>query len=80
MSGNHWISKRHMQRGGSIGRGPKSQRALGPLRLIVGYTYLAKGMFDYDQVQFECGHEGRATSGAKRGRCRKCAKLEQVKA
>lgn len=66
-----WISKRHMECGGSIGgrKGPHK----GPLRKIVSVQRRAASMFDYDSVTFECGHEGRSYGGL-RGRCRECGK------
>lgn len=41
-------------------------------RLIVVIKRHAESMFDRDWVKFECGHEGPATAGARRGRCRAC--------
>lgn len=68
-----WISKRHMQRGGSINRDPRNNGSdKGPLRKIVEILRAADGLFDRDHVVFECGHEGHTTSGAVRGRCREC--------
>src|SRR5206468_3292507 len=68
-----WISDRHMKSGGSLNRNPKNNGSdKGPLRLIVEITGGGSGMFDRHFVKFECGHEGRATPGAVRGRCRKC--------
>jgi len=44
------------------------------LRKIVKRIRYGENMFDRDYVLFECGHEGEATIGAIRGRCKKCIK------
>lgn len=67
-----WISKRHMERGGSIGPGGLGEAKKGaPLRRIVRIINSGGSMFAPDLVQFECGHEGRAWGGV-RGRCVTC--------
>ncbi len=68
-----WISDRHMKNGGSINSRPSRNGSQnGPLRKIVSIQRYCESIFDRDAVTFECGHEGYATSGAVRGRCRKC--------
>lgn len=68
-----WISDRAYERGGSINRNPRNNGSnKGPLRVIVGYVRRGRGMFDHDYVEFECGHQGSVTIGARRGRCREC--------
>jgi hypothetical protein len=68
-----WISDRHMKQSGSINRNPKNNGSRkGPLRKIVQVIRGGSGMFERDKVLFECGHEGPATIGAIRGRCRQC--------
>ena len=49
-----------------------------PLRKIIAITYHAQGMFDKDNVVFECGHTGSATENAIRGRCKDCEKQSQT--
>ena len=45
----------------------------GPLRLIVEVLRQADDAFGTSRVLFECGHEGRASSGAIfKARCRRC--------
>src|SRR5262249_35072259 len=71
-----WISKRHMEQGGSINRNPRNNGARkGPLRLISAVLVHGSGLFDVDRVRFSCGHEGRATIRARRGRCVTCRAL-----
>ena len=68
-----WITNRRNQTGRGIGgtRG-QSMTAKGPL-VTIKYRYrYAESMFDRDYVRLECGHNGDATSGAKRARCHKC--------
>lgn len=74
-----WISKRHMQTGGSIGGNPaKTQRTNRyPLRKIARVIRISRNIFEPDYVEFECGHEGTAW-GQLRGRCRKCPPREKV--
>lgn len=68
-----WISDRHMRRGGSLNNNCANNGARkGPLRRIRYVMHAGTNMFDTDWVKFECGHEGRATIGAERGRCSKC--------
>lgn len=70
---NGWISNRCHETGGSINRNPRNNGSdKGPLRLIVATLRFGDGMFDRSWVEFECGHEGSATIGARRGRCTKC--------
>jgi hypothetical protein len=71
---NGWISKRHMQRGGSLNRHPERQRK-GPLRKIVRTISYSTGMFDPALVELECGHQCRS-HGIYRARCSKCAQAE----
>ena len=67
-----WISKRHMESGGSIGPGGLSERKKGaPLRKIVGVLHGQTSIFSPALVVFECGHEGESWGGV-RGRCVKC--------
>lgn len=76
-----WISKRHMERGGSIGPGSAAKNAnKGPLRKIAGLIHHSNNMFVADIVMLECGHRGRSWGGI-RARCRQCAvpTLEPVK-
>jgi hypothetical protein len=76
-----WISDRHMRRGGSInGNTRNNGSANGPLRKIVQIISHGKTIFERDRVRFECGHEGTATIGAGRGRCRECKKTTGEKA
>ncbi len=72
MSG--WISKRHMQTGGSINRNPARQRK-GPLRSIVETMRASTGIFDPAHVRLECGHET-WSHGVYKARCTKCAEVE----
>ena len=69
-----WISKRHMQTGGSINRNPSKQRK-GPLRKIVTTLRHSTGMFDPARVELECGHQV-YSHGQFRARCDECAKGE----
>ena len=67
-----WISKRHMERGGSIGPGGLGERKKGaPLRRIVRVVRPTDSIFVESLVEFECGHEGKSWGGV-RGRCVKC--------
>lgn len=68
-----WITDRRNQTGHGIGGTKRtSMAAMGPL-VAIKYRYsYAESMFDKDYVRFECGHNGTASGGAKRGRCRKC--------
>lgn len=68
-----WISRRHMQRGGTIG-GMKGKKHKGPLREVRAVLRFGTGMFDHDSVIFECGHQGFRSVGANRGRCAKCGR------
>lgn len=68
-----WISKRAHETGSSVNRNPRNNgSSKGPLRVIIGILRHDEGIFDHNYVEFECGHEGSATIGARRGRCRKC--------
>ena len=69
-----WISKKHMQTGGSI-RG-RSGKHKGPLRNVTEVYRWAEGIFDTDSVMFECGHRGQRSCGAIRGRCAKCGEID----
>ena len=66
-----WISRRHMQQGGSLNRNPRKQRK-GPLREIVVVLRESAGIFDPARVKLECGHEV-YSHGQFRARCDKCA-------
>jgi hypothetical protein len=68
-----WISKRHMQNGGSIGGNPAKTRETNryPLRNIVQVIRWSETIFGPNFVEFDCGHSGSAW-GASRGRCRDC--------
>lgn len=66
-----WISRRHMQTGGSINRNPSRQRK-GPLKKIVATISYSTGMFDPALVELECGHQVRS-HGQFKARCDKCA-------
>jgi hypothetical protein len=67
-----WISKRHMQQGGSINRNPSRQRK-GPLRKIVRTIRASTGIFDPARVELECGHVV-SSHGIYAARCVECAK------
>jgi len=54
--------------------GMKGKKHKGPLRKVVEVLRYAEGMFDHDSVIFECGHKGRRSNGALRGRCIECRK------
>lgn len=69
-----WISDRHMKSGGSIGG--RSGKHKGPLRTVKEVIRFAEGLFDYDSVIFDCGHQGRRSNGALRGRCGECGKSQ----
>lgn len=70
-----WISKRHMQQGGSIGTGPKGAEKY-PLRKIVQVLRHSMSMFEPDHVKLECGHEGPAW-GQLKARCKQCWEEQQ---
>lgn len=53
--------------------GMQGKHHKGPLREVREVLRYGEGLFDHDSVIFECGHKGRRTVGAKRGRCSKCA-------
>lgn len=67
-----WISKRHMQRGGSLNAHPERQRK-GPLRTIVSTIHPAQGMFSPARVELECGHVV-SSDGQFKARCDQCAR------
>jgi hypothetical protein len=69
-----WISRRHMQTGGSINRNPKKQRK-GPLRKIAFEIRASTGIFDPAYVELECGHRCHS-HGAFKARCVDCAEKE----
>lgn len=51
-------------------------RRRGPLRRIVDVLRHADDAFGTSRVLFECGHEGRASSGAIfKARCRRCRRF-----
>jgi hypothetical protein len=67
-----WISKRHMQQGGSIGPGGlKPHKKGSPLRRVVRTVLRSGSMFAPDHVLLECGHEAESWGGV-RARCVKC--------
>lgn len=67
-----WISKRHMESGGSIGPGGLSEHKKGaPLRKIVETLHRSGTIFSPDIVKLECGHEAESWGGA-RARCITC--------
>lgn len=67
-----WISDKHMLTGRSLSS--TSGKSKGPLREVKEVLRHATGMFDSESVIFVCGHQGRRSRGAIKGRCRKCAK------
>lgn len=73
-----WISDRHMKSGGSInGRPSNNGSKNGPLCKVEQILRRGTSIFDRNRVIFECGHEGSATIGARRGRCRHCRRGEE---
>lgn len=75
-----WISKRHMEQGGSIGGRRKSRvypKDGAPLRKIVRVVRPSTGIFDTAHVELDCGHEAESWGGV-RARCPSC-KREQAK-
>ncbi len=67
-----WISKRHMESGGSIGPGGLSERKKGaPLRKVVRSVVYYGNLFQPDHVLLECGHEAESWGGV-RARCVRC--------
>lgn len=68
-----WISKRHMQRGGSLYEGGPKKK--GPLRKVVRVIARSDSIFSPDFVELECGHEGTSWGGV-RAICKKCGKSE----
>lgn len=71
-----WISKRHMERGGSIGPGGLAKHKKGaPLRRVVMTIVPSGTIFAPDRVRLECGHEGESWGGV-RARCVACKKTE----
>lgn len=68
-----WISKRHMETGGSIGgrRNRKYPKDGAPLRKIVTILRPQTSIFDRAHVLLECGHEDYSWGGI-RARCSKC--------
>jgi len=67
-----WISKRHMERGGSIGPGGLKKHKKGaPLRRVVVVIHPALSLFAPAVVELECGHEAESWGGV-RARCVKC--------
>jgi hypothetical protein len=76
-----WITERHWKTSGSINKTPqKNGSGNGPLRKVVQVLRNGTGMFDRDYVEFECGHTGHCTVGARRGRCKKCKELQEATA
>lgn len=69
-----WISKRHMQQGGSIG-GKQQHRVYpkegAPLRRVVRTVVAYGDIFVPDRVLLECGHEATSWGGV-RARCPAC--------
>jgi hypothetical protein len=73
-----WISKRHMQTGGSIGgkqRGKTYPKKGAPLRRIVAVLVPSTSLFEANWVALECGHEASSWGGV-RARCPKCKSRE----
>lgn len=69
-----WIHDRFMKTGCGIG-GMRGKKHKGPLRKIIRVLRPGSGMFDRDKVELECGHESSsATIGARRARCKECAR------
>jgi hypothetical protein len=67
-----WISRRHMQRGGSIGPGGLGAHKKGaPLRRVVRVVVPTTSIFVPDRVELECGHEAESWGGV-RARCIAC--------
>ena len=74
-----WISDRHMMSGGSINKNCRNNGSHnGPLRKITKIYFFDNDLFGRDIVQFECGHDGHATNGALRGRCKQCKKEQEA--
>lgn len=71
-----WISKRHMQQGGSIGGRKKLvyPKDGAPLRKVVRVIVRFGNMFQADLVELECGHEASSWGGV-RARCPQCKKV-----
>lgn len=67
-----WITKRCQMTGHSIGG--RSGPHKGPLREVKEVIRFGEGIFDSDSVVFVCGHGGRRSVGAQRGRCAECGK------
>lgn len=72
-----WISDRNYETGGSINKSGRNGSQNGPLRKIVQVLRGGKSIFERDRVVFECGHEGSATIGAMRGRCKVCKQMAE---
>jgi hypothetical protein len=74
-----WISKRHMQQGGSIGGRRKGRiypKDGAPLRRIVGMVMPSTNLFVPSRVLLDCGHEADSWGGV-RARCPACRKPPQ---
>lgn len=67
-----WISKRHMERGGSLYHGGPKKK--GPLRKVVALIRASGSMFSPDRVSLECGHDGYSWGGV-RAICVECGKV-----
>ena len=58
---------------GSLNSNPTNNGSQnGPLRKIAKILHCQEGFLGRDTVVFECGHEGKTTPRAKRGRCAQC--------
>ncbi len=69
-----WISKRHMEQGGSIGgkrKGRKYPKEGAPLRKVVAVLRRSTTLFETSWVRLECGHEAESWGGT-RARCPGC--------
>lgn len=69
-----WISKRHMQQGGSIGgkrKGRTYAKEGAPLRKIIRIVNYYGNLFVPNDVLLECGHEATSWGGV-RARCPAC--------
>lgn len=69
-----WISKRHMQQGGSLYEGGPKKK--GPLRRIVRTLKHSESIFEASLVELECGHQTTSWGGV-RAICVECGKEQQ---
>ena len=61
-------------------RGMTGKKHKGPLREVREVKYYAQSLFEMDSVVFVCGHDGRRSMGARRGRgsCMKRAERDSL--